>query len=85
MRRKKTPVKLTNCNYKAQLWCFNNDYKIYAVLALGGYTISIDNAHKHYDIKEVHKAADIDQAIWNLYETIYNKKNNKENNKENNK
>lgn len=75
MRRQKKAIKLTNCNYEAQLWCFRNNYRIYPVVVADGFNVHIDHAHKHYEITELHKAAHIDQAIWDTYELIYNKKN----------
>ncbi len=75
MRKQKRKIKLTKCNYDAKVWCFRNNYRIYPVPIQDGFNIHIDHAHKHYEIKELHKAEDIDQAIWNIYELIYNKNN----------
>jgi hypothetical protein len=36
-------------NYEAQIWCFNNSYRIYPVVVKDGFNIHIDVGHKHYD------------------------------------
>jgi hypothetical protein len=75
LRKQKKKIKLTKCNYDAQIYCFRNNYRIYPVPVKDGFNIHIDQAHKHYEITQLHKAEDIDQAIWDTYELIYNKKN----------
>jgi len=77
VRRKKIVHKIDGMNYEAQHWCFKNNYRIYPVVVKDGFNIHIDVGHKHYEISQLHKEADVYQEIWNLYETIYNKKNDK--------
>jgi hypothetical protein len=77
VRRKKIIYKIDNMNYEAQVWCFNNNYRVYPVVVNDGFNIHVDVGHKHYEISQLHKEADVYQEIWNLYQTIYNKKNDK--------
>jgi len=72
-RRKKVNYKIDGMNYEAQHWCFKNNYRIYPVVVKDGFNIHIDVGHKHYEIGQLLKEADLYQEIWNLYQTIYNK------------
>ena len=72
-RKKKANYKIDGMNYEAQHWCFKNNYRIYPVVVKDGFNIHIDVGHKHYEIGQLLKEADLYQEIWNLYQTIYNK------------
>lgn len=72
-RKKKVNYKIDGMNYEAQQWCFKNSYRIYPVVVKDGFNIHIDVGHKHYEIGQLLKEADLYQEIWNLYQTIYNK------------
>ena len=73
-RKKKVNYKIDGMDYEAQYWCFKNNYRIYPVVVEDGFNIHIDVGHKHYEIGQLLKEADLHQEIWNLYKTIYNKK-----------
>ena len=73
-KRKKANYKIDGMDYEAQHWCFKNNYRIYPVVVKDGFNIHIDVGHKHYEIGQLLKEADLYQEIWNLYKTIYNKK-----------
>lgn len=73
-RKKKVNYKIDGMDYEAQHWCFKNNYRIYPVVVKDGFNIHIDVGHKHYEIGQLLKEADLHQEIWNLYKTIYNKK-----------
>lgn len=73
-RKKKVNYKIDGMDYEAQHWCFKNSYRIYPVVVKDGFNIHIDVGHKHYEIGQLLKEADLHQEIWNLYKTIYNKK-----------
>ena len=73
-RKKKVNYKIDGMDYEAQHWCFKNNYRIYPVVVKDGFNIHIDVGHKHYEIGQLLKEADLYQEIWKLYKTIYNKK-----------
>ena len=79
MAKIKKRIVLKNCNYKAQLHCFNNNYIIYPKLIGANYKIwySRGGAGKYYMNSKTFTKEEVFQAIWDLYEKIYNYDKNK--------
>lgn len=76
---KKSISKTLVCNYKAQQYCFKKGFIIYPEPFNGGFKIYYQLGHKgkYYSNGELFSKNDYAQAIWDLYNKIYEHDKNK--------
>ena len=74
--RRKTPN--VTINVDALQWCFRNDYKIYPVTEDNqNYRLMIERGAQKKMGQRIYNWRQIDQAVWDLMEYLYNKHGNK--------
>lgn len=73
MAKIKKKISLKNCNYEAQRHCFKKGLEIYPILFNSNYKIwyGVGKQGKYYmQGKEFNREESL-QAIWDLYQKIY--------------
>ena len=74
--KRKTPNVVINVD--ALKWCFDNDYKIYPVTEDNqNYRLVVERGAQRKMGKRIYNWRQIDQAVWDLMEYLYNKHGNK--------
>ena len=72
MAKLKVKKVLKNCNYDAQRYCIDKNILIYPVLSGSGYKVMYEYGKlKEYEQGKVFQEKDVFQAIWDLYDKIY--------------
>jgi len=82
-RLKKLKKKYKNYNYEAMLWCFDRGYKIYPVPAekcngvCKKFYLMVEFAGKKNKGKKIYSDKEWSDAVWGVYEYLYNNNANK--------
>ena len=73
MPKIKKDVIIKNANYKAQQFCFKKGFIIYPELVGSEFKVSYQRGHKkqYYQKGKAFSKTEVYQAIWDLYNKIY--------------